>query len=134
MNHSIVPIVAPSARWVWQSIRPGRTVIFVRSMILASEGMVTLLPTASILLSRMRMVWFGEDRAGVGVNQFAGADGGDLGERRRAISAAQTVMIARYVSQDAGDSSTLLRLWSFFSLSRMELRISRGGHRALGRA
>src|SRR6267154_2017799 len=38
-------------------IRPGRTVIEVRSIILAAGGMVTLLPTASIFPSRIRIVW-----------------------------------------------------------------------------
>src|SRR5271155_1494669 len=38
-------------------MRPGRTVILLRSMILALDGTDTLLPTASILPARMRRVW-----------------------------------------------------------------------------
>src|SRR5258708_4539994 len=38
-------------------MRPGRTVIVGRSIILAVGGMVTLLPTVSIFPSRVRIVW-----------------------------------------------------------------------------
>ena len=53
---------ARSARCVWQSMRPGRTVIVDRSMILASGGIFTVEPTASILAPRMRMIGFARTR------------------------------------------------------------------------
>src|SRR5580698_7651442 len=48
----------PSARWVWQSMRPGRTVEFVRSMVFAVVGIGRSGPTwAMVPFSRMRMIW-----------------------------------------------------------------------------
>src|ERR1700733_3519342 len=49
------PPRAPPARCVWQSIKPGSTVIFERSMTAAPEGIASPRPTASILPARIRI-------------------------------------------------------------------------------
>src|SRR5579862_1382471 len=48
----------PSARWVWQSMRPGKTVELERSIVFAVEGTGRSGPTCAMVpFSRMRMIW-----------------------------------------------------------------------------
>src|SRR5580693_8117259 len=54
----MLPCCEPSARWVWQSMRPGKTVECERSIVFTLAAIVMSGPTCAIVpCPRMRMVW-----------------------------------------------------------------------------
>src|SRR5215467_2992640 len=59
---SPLPSCAPSARCVWQSIKPGKTVLLEKSKTLASAGILASLPTASIFSPRTTMTCLSSTR------------------------------------------------------------------------
>ena len=62
---------------MWQSTRPGSTVMSDRSMTAAPAGIVKSAPTALILPPLTRITWFESARPATTSMSPAGANGGD---------------------------------------------------------
>src|SRR5258708_32739065 len=120
-------------------MRPGRTVSEVRSIILAAGGMVTLLPTASIFPSRIRIVWLVStmpESGSISLPARMAVTWADAG-RSREQQVARTIRKKRKAKRNGCSIIffvTLLKAVPIGTFFRQQLRYLIGGGRRSGRA